>query len=84
VYDVLRKKNVALCQAESEELETPHVVTADFSYFRLRKDAYPAKARIEIAKHVARLARKGDVFAYFKHEDTPEGALHAEALMKKA
>lgn len=84
VYDVLRKKNVALCHAESEELETPHVVTADFSYLRLRKDAYPAKARIEIAKHVARLARKGDVFAYFKHEDTPEGALHAEALMKKA
>jgi uncharacterized protein YecE (DUF72 family) len=82
VYDVLRKKNVALCQAESDDLETPNVVTADFSYLRLRKESYSVKSRAEIAKKVARLARKGDVFAYFKHEDTPEGALYAESLLK--
>ncbi len=40
------------------------------------------KARGEIAKKVAGLAEKGEVFAYFKHEDTPEGALYAEALLK--
>lgn len=83
VYDVLRKKNVALCHAESEELETPHVQTADFSYLRLRKDGYSAKARTEISKRVTQLARKSDVFTYFKHEDTPEGALYAEALLKR-
>jgi uncharacterized protein YecE (DUF72 family) len=82
VYELLRKKNVALCQAESEELETPHIATADFSYLRLRKDCYPAKARNEISKRVIRLARKGDAFTYFKHEDTPEGALYAENLIK--
>jgi uncharacterized protein YecE (DUF72 family) len=84
VYDALRKKNVALWRAESEELETPDVVTADFSYLRLRKNSYSAKARNEIFNRVARLARKGDVFAYFKHEDTPEGALYAESLLKAA
>jgi uncharacterized protein YecE (DUF72 family) len=83
VYDVLRKKNVVLCHAESEELETPRLDTADFSYLRLRKDSYSAKARHEISKRVTRLARKGDVFAYFKHEDTPDGALYADALLKK-
>ena len=83
VYEVLRRRNVALCHAKSEELETPHVVTADFSYLRRRKDRYSAKARREINARVARLARKGDVFAYFKHEDTPDGALYAEDLLKK-
>jgi uncharacterized protein YecE (DUF72 family) len=84
VYDVLRKKNVALCLAESADLETPNVVTADFSYLRLRKGAYSPKARGQVLKRVARLARKGNVFAYFKHEDTPEGTLYAEELLKKA
>ena len=84
VYDVLHKKNVALCHAESDELETPHINTADFSYLRLRKDKYSAKSCAEIAKRVKGLAKKGDLFAYYKHEDTPDGALHAEELLKMA
>jgi len=82
VYDALRKKNASLCQAESDDLETPNVMTADFSYLRLRKPNYSLNARVEIAKKVAGLAKKGEVFAYFKHEDTPEGALYAEDLLK--
>ncbi len=35
-----------------------------------------------MAERVRRLARSGDVFVYFKHEETPEGALHAEALLR--
>jgi uncharacterized protein YecE (DUF72 family) len=81
VYDALRKANVALCLAESDDLETPDVVTADFSYLRMRRTSYSVKARGEIAKKVAGLALKGEVFAYFKHEDTPEGALYAESLL---
>lgn len=84
VYEALRKANAALCQAESDDLETPNVVTADFSYLRLRKENYSAKARVEIAAKISGLARKGEVFAYFKHEDTPEGALYAEDLLKPA
>ncbi len=36
VYDALRKANIALCQAESDDIETPNVITADFSYLRLK------------------------------------------------
>jgi uncharacterized protein YecE (DUF72 family) len=83
VFEVLRKANVALCLAESEDLETPDVQTADFSYLRLRKSKYSPRARNQLAAKIKRLARRGDVFLYFKHEDTPEGALYAERLLKK-
>lgn len=83
VYEILRQANVALCLAESSDIETPEVCTADFFYLRLRKESYSPKARKEIAEKVARLRRRGDVYAYFKHEDTPEGALYAEDLLKK-
>jgi uncharacterized protein YecE (DUF72 family) len=82
VYKLLRKANVALCQAESEKIETPDVATADYTYFRLRKEDYSASARKALSKKVAEAAARGDVFVYFKHEDTPEGALYAEALLK--
>ena len=81
VYAVMRDANVALCQAESEKLETPDVQTADFVYLRLRKEDYSANARKALTGKVTEFAKKGDVFVYFKHEDTPEGALHAEALL---
>jgi uncharacterized protein YecE (DUF72 family) len=81
VYGLLRKANVALCQAESEKLETPHVQTANFSYLRLRRDNYSLTARKALARRVADLATKGDVYLYFMHEDVPRGALHAEALL---
>jgi uncharacterized protein YecE (DUF72 family) len=82
VYKLLRKANVALCQAESEKIETPDVATAEYRYFRLRKEDYSADARKALSRKVADAARHGDVFVYFKHEDTPEGALYAEALLK--
>jgi uncharacterized protein YecE (DUF72 family) len=82
VFALLRKTNAGLCLAESEELETPDVQTADFCYLRLRKDSYSAKARKGITQKVRRLAQEGEVFAYFKHEETPEGALYAEELLK--
>ncbi|PYU20342.1 MAG: DUF72 domain-containing protein, partial [Acidobacteria bacterium] len=81
VFDALREANAALCQAESEKLETPNVQTADFTYFRLRKQSYSAKQRTELANQALQLAQAGDVFTYFKHEDTPEGALYAEQLL---
>ena len=80
VYAALRKAGAALCLAESEELKTPEVVTTDFHYLRLRKERYSRKA---VAERVRKLARSGDVFVYFKHEETPEGALHAEALLRQ-
>jgi uncharacterized protein YecE (DUF72 family) len=81
VFTILRKSNVALCLAESEKLETPDVRTADFFYMRMRKEKYSAKARKSLRRKVLNLAKKGEVFVYFKHEETPECALHAEELL---
>ena len=84
VYEELRARNVSLCVAESERLEVPEVVTADFVYFRLRKpdyteadvDAFAARAR-EL------LAARRDLYLMFKHEEAPDGAINAELLLRK-
>lgn len=83
VYSILRGANAALCLAESEKLETPKVQTAHFSYLRLRnpEKMESAAERKKLLETIAGLAKNGDVFAYFKHEDSPEGALHAEELL---
>jgi uncharacterized protein YecE (DUF72 family) len=82
VYKLLADHNVALCAAESEKLETPEVVTADFIYYRLRKPEYSPEDRKQIAATAQRMLADGkDVFLFFKHEDTPEGALYAEEIL---
>ncbi|HKV48070.1 MAG TPA: DUF72 domain-containing protein [Candidatus Acidoferrales bacterium] len=81
IFDLLRKANAALCEAESENMKTPAVQTADFAYLRLRREDYSPAARKQIAQRVAEVAAVGDAFIYFKHEDTPEGALYAEELL---
>ena len=55
--------------------------TADFVYLRLRKPGYSPEDRAELAQKVSRMAAVGDVFVYFKHEETAEGALYAEGLL---
>jgi uncharacterized protein YecE (DUF72 family) len=85
VSGLLEKHGVALCLAESETFEVPEVITAKFVYVRLRKDDYSAEERAETASRVQRLRADGrDVFVYFKHEDTPAGAVYAEELLKAA
>ena len=37
------ERNISLCVAESEKLEVPEVITADFVYYRLRKPDYTAE-----------------------------------------
>ncbi len=75
---------MSLCLAESERLEIPHVFTAPFVYFRLRKPEYSEAERAEIAHRCRELLDSGkDLYVFFKHEDTPEGALYAEDLLKR-
>jgi len=81
VFSALRDANVALCLAESDALETPNVRTASFSYLRLRKEKYSLKSRKALAKRAEGFAKKGDVFAFFKHQEKPEGPLYAEELL---
>ncbi len=84
VYELLRERNISLCVAESERLEVPEVITADFVYYRLRKPDY-AEADIDAFAARARdlLASGRDLYLMFKHEETPDGALNAELLLKK-
>ena len=81
VYDLLGARGVCLCLAESEKLVVPEVLTAPFVYFRLRKPEYSSDERAAIAEKVAVLAADRDVFLYFKHEESPEGALYAEDVI---
>ena len=82
-YQLLAQHRVALCAAESEKLEMPEATTADFTYFRLRKPDYPAEERKKIAETAQRMLSDGkDVFLFFKHEDTPEGAFYAEEMLR--
>jgi len=83
VYERLAARNIALCLAESDKLEIPKVLTADFGYFRLRKGDYSDTGRDEIAARVKELLSGGrDAYVYFKHEDDPRGAIWAEDLLK--
>src|ERR1035438_2044051 len=83
VYEELRRRNVSLCVAESERLEVPEVITADFVYFRLRKPEYSADHVAAIrARSQELLATGRDLYLMFKHEETPDGALNAEMLLK--
>jgi len=81
IYSVLREHSAALCLAESDELITPGEVTAPFSCYRLRKSDYSEADLAAIREHLETQAKAGDVFAYFKHEEQPTGALRATAVL---
>ena len=80
VYTVLRSAGMALCAAETEKIESPEIQTAPFYYLRMRNPPFKLKA---IEQKVRRLAKDADVYVYFKHEDTPEGALNAVKLLEQ-
>lgn len=85
VYDLLESRKIALCLAESDKLTVPERITADFVYFRLRKESYTPEERAEIAAKVKALREQGKAcYVFFKHEDSPDGALYAEELLKGA
>lgn len=82
IYDTLREHPAALCVAETEELTTPEIATAEFVYYRFRKPNYPPDERKHMMDRIEQhLADGRDVFAYFKHEETPEGAIYARELL---
>ena len=83
VFALLEKHGVALCLAESEKIVIPKVITSSFVYFRLRMPEYSVEDRKEIAERVQELIESGrDTYVFFKHEETPAGALYAEELLK--
>jgi uncharacterized protein YecE (DUF72 family) len=81
VYDLLRRRNAALCIADSETASTPLVATADFGYLRLRDEGY---AEADLARWADTLrgldAEWREAFVYFKHEESGTGPAFARAL----
>jgi uncharacterized protein YecE (DUF72 family) len=85
IFNLLKTRNRALCVAETEERVTPDVVTADFCYYRYRKPSYTdEERRVMLGRIREHLGQGRNVFAYFKHEETPQGALYAVEVLKEA
>ncbi len=85
IFSCLKEHNRALCVAETEERMTPDVVTADFCYYRYRKAEYTSEERGAMLRRMQEhLANGRDTYAYFKHEETPQGALYAVDVLKQA
>jgi uncharacterized protein YecE (DUF72 family) len=81
VYDALKRKNIALCIADSEKMSTPHVVTADYGYFRLRDEGYQAPDIERWGDTIRQMSPAWkDVFVYFKHEEQGIGPAFATQL----
>jgi uncharacterized protein YecE (DUF72 family) len=82
-YALLRAHQVALCVTEgTDELSTPDIATAPFKYYRFRREDYgPDRIKALAAQFRAAEATN---YVYFKHEDTPDGALHAVSLLNLA
>ena len=84
VFSLLKASNRALCVAETEERNTPDMVTADFCYYRYRRPTYTGDERNAMVRRLQQHRSEGrDVYAYFKHEETPQGAMYAVEILKE-
>ena len=86
-WALLKAHNVALCVADSDDLHTPVVATADFAYFRLRSTMYDDKALRDWAKQIASVTpergnKEQDAFVFFKHEDSGTGPMFGAQMQK--
>ena len=65
-------------------MTTPDVPTSSLVYYRFRKPTYTGEERQSMVSRIKEhLAAARDVYAYFKHEETPEGALYAVDMLRE-
>lgn len=83
VFGILRKRNCALCIADTEKLTTPAVTTADWGYLRLRREDYQ-NSDVALWADLIREKESAwrDAFVYFKHEEKGIGPRLAGQLME--
>ena len=83
IYELLKSRNIALCIADTETIETPKTITANYGYLRLRREDYQ---RIDVerwAKFVREQeANWQDAFVYFKHEESGIGPKLATQMIE--
>jgi uncharacterized protein YecE (DUF72 family) len=75
VYDILRKRDIALCAADTDEVtdvDALLVPTASWGYMRLRRTEYAAGELESWAERVQRQSWS-DAYVFFKHEDEGKG-----------
>jgi uncharacterized protein YecE (DUF72 family) len=81
-YAVLRNNGAALCLAETEKETPPEVITAGFTYVRLRREEYTPNQLAVWKKRFDNWTREGiDVYAYCKHEDAGKAPGYARQLL---
>lgn len=82
IYELLKSKNLALCIAESENLSTPQVTTADYGYLRLRREDYQSADVTRWAEFVkTKEGAWSDAYVYFKHEESGIGPKLAQEMI---
>jgi uncharacterized protein YecE (DUF72 family) len=83
-WELLKSSNAALCVAETETMTTPDVATANIVYYRFRKPTYTGEERVSMVDRIKEhMAAGRNVYAYFKHEETPDGALYAVDMLRE-
>src|ERR1700751_4038146 len=81
-WELLKSAKAGLCVAETETRTTPDIVTAPFAYYRFRKPTYTGDERRAMVDRIRQHMAEGrNVFVYFKHEETPQGALYAVEVL---
>lgn len=82
-YDLLRRHNLALCAADTEEEPVRLVPTADFGYLRLRRQSYDDS---QLAEWVSRILDQPwrKAFVFFKHEEAGAGPQLAQRFLELA
>jgi uncharacterized protein YecE (DUF72 family) len=83
-YQQLDRHGAGFCIAETEDMAPVFQVTGGLAYFRLRKDAYDAKAVDLWAKKIRDTATEAsDCYVYLRHDETGENAVLAQRLSEK-
>jgi len=79
VYEALRSRGITLCVTDTEEGDTPFVVTSECAYVRLRRTHYDDG---ELEAWAERIAAQAPVrtYVYFMHEDNALGTTFARRL----
>jgi uncharacterized protein YecE (DUF72 family) len=80
VHEALRARDTILCVTDTDEGETPYVVTSSCGYVRLRRTHYDDE---DLRGWVARIAATNaeQTYVYFMHEDEALGTRFAQRLL---
>ena len=79
VYETLRSRDAMLCVTDTDEGDTPFVVTSNCGYVRLRRTHYDDSELRAWAENIATKA-VAQTYVYFMHEDEALGTRFAQRL----